>query len=174
MGKNIVLIGFMGSGKSSIGMRLAQKLKRDFVDMDHEIELINGMSIADIFRRFGEVRFRSEETLMARKIGKRRNAVVATGGGAVLKNENVEALRENGIIICLHACPQDIYNRVKRKRGTRPLLSKNMTVHDIERLIEERQPFYGSADIQVDTTGKDLDTITDEIIQIIRGGHLLD
>lgn len=174
MGKNLVLIGFMGAGKSSVGMRLAQKLNRNFVDMDHEIEMINGMSIAEIFRRFGEVRFRSEENLMAKKMGKLSNAVIATGGGTVLRNENMEALRENGILICLQASPEDIYARVNRKKGTRPLLKKYMTLRDIESLIETRQPSYRLADIQVDTSGKDLETITNEILQIIRAKHILD
>ena len=83
MGKNLVLIGFMGTGKSSVGIRLAQKLKRKFVDMDREIELICGMSVADIFKRYGEVRFRSEESLMAAKLGKAQDLVISTGGGAV-------------------------------------------------------------------------------------------
>ncbi len=173
MGKNLVLIGFMGTGKSSVGIRLAQKMKKDFVDMDREIELVSGMSIAEIFKRFGEVRFRSEESLMAQKVGKRRDAVIATGGGAVILNENIEALRENGILICLDASPADIYARVNRKKGTRPLLKKNVTIEDIEKLLQEREPFYASADIRVNTSGKDLDTIIKEICQALKDKDLI-
>jgi len=173
MGKNLVLIGFMGTGKSSVGLRLAQKLKREFIDMDREIELISGMSIADIFKRYGEVRFRSEESLMARKVGKRQDIVIATGGGAVLVNENIAALRENGILICLDASPADIYARVNRKKGTRPLLKKNVTIKDIERLVQEREPFYACADIRVDTSSKELETIINEIFQEIKDKQII-
>lgn len=173
MGKNLVLIGFMGTGKSSVGVRLAQKLKREFVDMDREIEVIIGMSIADIFKHYGEVRFRSEESLMAQKVGKRQDIVIATGGGAVLLNENIAALRENGILICLDASSEDIYARVNRKRGTRPLLKKNVSIHDIESLVLEREPFYACADIRVNTSGKDLETIINEIFQEINAKQIV-
>jgi shikimate kinase len=173
MGKNLVLIGFMGTGKSSVGLRLAQKMKRDFVDMDREIELINGMSISDIFKRFGEVRFRSEESLMAIKVGKKKDLIIATGGGVVLLQENIAALRENGILICLDASADDIFARVNRKKGTRPLLKKNVTIEDIGRLLQEREPFYASADIRVTTSGKDLDTIINEIFQTIKDKHII-
>jgi len=173
MGKNLVLIGFMGTGKSSVGIRLAQKMKRNFVDMDREIELISGMSISDIFKNYGEVRFRSEESLMAIKVGKQQDLVIATGGGAVLLSENITALRENGILICLDASPADIYARVNRKKGTRPLLKKNITIQDIARLLQEREPFYANADIRVNTSGKDLDTVINEIFQVIQDKHIM-
>jgi shikimate kinase len=165
MGKNIVLIGFMGTGKSSIGTRLAQKLKKRFVDIDKEIEQVNGMSIADIFKRYGEIRFRSEESLMVKKVGQEQDLVIATGGGAVLKLENIEALRQNGIFVCLDASPTDIHARVNRKKGTRPLLKKNASVEDIEKMLLEREPFYSCADIRIDTTGKNQDMIINEIMQ---------
>ena len=168
MGKNIVLIGFMGTGKSSIGQRLAQKLKKRFVDMDSEIELVCGMSIPDIFRRCGEVRFRSEESLMARKVGQQKNLVIATGGGAVLVPENIAALRENGILICLDASPADIQARVNRKKGTRPLLKSNVSIEDIEKLLQEREAFYACADIRINTSGKDMESIINEILPVIK------
>ena len=173
MGKNLVLIGFMGTGKSSVGLRLAQKLKKEFVDMDREIEEINGMSIAEIFKRYGEVRFRSEERLMAIKVGEREDLVVATGGGAVLISENIDALKKNGVLICLDASPQDIFARVNRKKGTRPLLNKNVNIEEIGKLLKEREALYNCADIRVDTSGKDLETITGEIIRMLGGNWLL-
>ncbi len=81
MGKNIVLIGFMGTGKSTVGMRLAERLHLEFVDMDREIERITGMSISQLFRKHGETRFRSEEQLMAQKLGQRTNLVIAPAAG---------------------------------------------------------------------------------------------
>jgi shikimate kinase len=173
MGKNLVLIGFMGTGKSSVGLRLAHRMKRNFVDMDREIELISGLSITDIFKHYGEVRFRSEEALMAKKVAKQKDLVIATGGGAVLLNENIAALQDNGILICLDASPADIYARVNRKKGTRPLLKKNITIQDIESLLEEREPFYGSADIRINTSRKDLDTIINEIFQVIKDKNII-
>jgi len=168
MGKNIVLIGFMGTGKSSIGTRLAQKLKRRFVDIDKEIEQVCGMSIADIFKRYGEIRFRSEESLMVKKIGQEQDLVIATGGGAVLRPQNIEALRQNGIFVCLDAQPADIYARVNRKKGTRPLLKKNASVEDIEQMLKEREPYYACAELRIDTTGKNPDMIINEIMQVIK------
>jgi shikimate kinase len=173
MGKNLVLIGFMGTGKSSVGAKLAQRLKTDFVDIDREIELVSGMSIAEIFKRHGEVRFRSEESLMVKKLGKREDIVIATGGGAVLLSENLAALKENSILIGLDARPEDIYARVNRKKGTRPLLKKDISIQEIETLLQERTPYYACADIRIDTSGKKLDQITNEILQEIKNNNLL-
>ncbi len=166
MGKNIVLIGFMGTGKSSVGLRLAEKLKMEFVDMDREIEKVAGLSISNLFRLHGEVRFRSEEKLMAKKLGKRSDLVIATGGGVVLDEENIKTLRENGILICLDASAKDIFRRVSRKKRVRPLLKKNFRVEDIEKMLEERAEFYSCADYRVNTSGKDFNTVVNEIIEL--------
>ncbi len=168
MKKNIVLIGFMGTGKSSVGFKLSNRLKKEFIDMDREIENVSGMSVTEIFRRYGELRFRSEESLMAKKLGKRDNLVIATGGGLVLLEENIAALRENGIIILLEAKPEDIYARVNRKKGTRPLLKGASKVEDIEKLLQERQDYYACADFRVNTSDKDVDTIVEEILRMIK------
>ncbi len=168
MKKNIVLIGFMGTGKSSVGFKLAMKLKKEFIDMDREIENVSGMTVAEIFRRYGEVRFRSEESLMAKKLSQRDDLVIATGGGLVLLAENIEALRENGILVLLEAKPEDIHARVSRKKGTRPLLKGNITVDDIAKLLDERQPYYACADIRVNTSNKDLDAVIEEILGQLR------
>lgn len=167
MDKNIVLIGFMGTGKSSIGVRLAHRLKKQFVDVDSEIENITGMSVSEIFRRHGERRFRSEERLMAEKLGKRKGLVIATGGGLVLDKENVKALRENGILICLEASAQEIYERTNRKKGVRPLLKKDVTIADIERFLQQRKVHYACADMCINTTAKSMNSIVNEILQVI-------
>ncbi|MCX5780608.1 MAG: shikimate kinase [Firmicutes bacterium] len=167
MAKNLVLIGFMGTGKSSVGIRLAQKLQRKFVDMDREIELVCDMSVAEIFKRYGEVRFRAEESLLAAKLGKTQDLVISTGGGAVTVQENIAALQENGVLIGLDASPADILARVNRKKGTRPLMRKNIGIHDIETLLQEREPFYAQADLRINTTGKDIEKIIKEIMTFI-------
>ncbi|MBC7074855.1 MAG: shikimate kinase [Syntrophomonadaceae bacterium] len=167
MGKNIVLIGFMGTGKSSIGLRLAKRLGMEFVDMDREIEKITGLSISALFRLHGEVRFRSEEKLMAKKLSQRSDLVIATGGGVVLDEDNIRVLRENGILICLEASAKDIFRRVSRKKGTRPLLKKDFKIEDIEEMLNKRAAFYSCADYRVNTSGKDLNAVVQEIMELL-------
>ncbi len=168
MGKNIVLIGFMGTGKSTVGLKLAEKLKLKFIDMDKEIEKITGMTINELFRKHGEIRFRSEEKLMTKKLSSQENVVIATGGGTLLQKENVEALKENGILICLEASPVDIWERVNRKKGTRPLLRKDMQVEDIEEMLAAREPFYAYADYRVNTSDQELEKVVNDIIKYIK------
>ena len=168
MNKNIVLIGFMGTGKSSVGSRLAQRLKREFVDMDREIERVSNMTVAEIFRKHGEVRFRSEEQLMVKKLSQRSNLVIATGGGVVLSSENVDHLKRNGILVCLDASPEDIFARVSRKKGIRPLLKKGTTEEDIRLMLEEREPYYRCADIRVNTSEKDVDAVVNDLLQQLK------
>jgi shikimate kinase len=164
MGKNIILTGFMGTGKSSIGTKLAERLNREFVDMDREIEKLTGMTISQLFRRYGEVRFRSEEKLMAKKLAGQSDLVIATGGGIVLDQENIQLLRDNGTVVCLVADPEEIFQRVSRKKGTRPLLKKNLTVNDIIAMLEERKPLYENAEHIVETSGRSIDSVVDDII----------
>lgn len=171
MGKNIVLIGFMGTGKSSVGYILAQKLNRDFVDTDQEIEAVSGMSIAEMFKRHGETRFRSEESLVIDKWAMREDIVIATGGGAVLSEGNIAALKKNSLLICLDASPEDIFERVNRKKGSRPLVNKNTGIEDIARMLEEREPYYACADIRIKTDHKSPKEIVAEIIR--ENYHLL-
>jgi shikimate kinase len=165
---NIVLIGFMGTGKSSVGMRLAQRLKMKFVDMDREIEKITGLSVSDIFKRHGEIRFRSEEKLLVNRLASKNGLVIATGGGVVLDQENMEGLRRNGVIICLEATPTEIFQRVNRRKGTRPLLKKNTQVGDIEEMLQARESFYARADYRINTSDKNPEQISNEIIALIK------
>lgn len=165
MHNNIVLIGFMGTGKSSVGLKMAHRLKKEFVDMDREIENVCGMSVSEMFRRYGERRFRSEESLMAKKLGQRENLIIATGGGLVLVPENIAALRQNGTIVLLEARAEDIWDRVNLKKGTRPMLKGATTVADIQKLLEERAAYYDCADIRVNTSGKEIDAVIREILQ---------
>ncbi len=167
MEKNIVLIGFMGTGKSTVGSKVAGRLKRKFVDMDREIERIVGMTVSEIFKRYGEIRFRSEEKLMAQKLAREAGLVIAAGGGVVLDPVNMERLSQNGIIICLKAVPNDIYHRVNRKKGTRPLLRKGMGLEDIEEMLKARESLYAQADYQVSTSGKSPEQVATEIIKLI-------
>jgi shikimate kinase len=164
MEKNIVLIGFMGTGKTAVGTRLAQKLNRDFIDTDKEIERVTGTTIRDIFLKWGEIRFRSEEALVIKRLVGLRNLVIATGGGAVINEENIDSLKADGIIVCLEAAPEDIFHRINRKRQNRPLLGKHFTVDDVKKMLEDRKQYYNKADIHITTTGMDPDQVVLAII----------
>ncbi|MFZ5943363.1 MAG: shikimate kinase [Bacillota bacterium] len=163
---NIILIGFMGTGKTAVGKRLASILNMEFFDTDQEIEKVTGMSIARLFQKHGEIRFRSEEAIMIKKLSEKRNTIIATGGGIVLNTENIEILRDTGYIICLTAKPDVIYERVKR-RNNRPLLKKGDTYANILTLLEEREEFYKCADFSVDTSEMDFEEIISEILKFI-------
>jgi len=167
MEKNIVLIGFMGTGKSTVASRLAVRLNRKFVDMDREIERVVGMTVRDIFKHYGEIRFRSEEKLIAQKLARESGLVIATGGGVVLEQVNMDNLSQNGIIIYLEATPQEILERVNRKKGTRPLIKKNAQLQDIEEMLKAREGFYAQADYRVNTSDKSPEQITNEIMGIL-------
>lgn len=170
MAKNIVLIGFMGTGKSSTGYRVAQKMKRDFIDTDREIERITGMPISRLFKLHGEIRFRSEEELVTKKLKDRNNIVIATGGGIILNPNNMGYLKQNGIIICLDASPEDIFARVSRKKGVRPLLRTNFSIDGIRQLLKDREGLYSCADFRIDTSGRDINEVVDDIIKFTRSG----
>lgn len=154
MKTNFVLIGFMGVGKTSLGKKLAERYEMEFIDTDKEIEKLTGMTVSQIFNRFGEVRFRSEENLVIAKVAQKNNCVISAGGGAVINPDNVEKLQENGLLICLTATPEVIQERVS-KRGGRPLLEKDKSITRIKELLVQRQGFYDKADFTIDTTDLD-------------------
>jgi len=151
--KNIVLTGFMGTGKTEVGRALSQMLGMRLVDVDSEIERSQGMSINDIFSRYGESRFREIEAAMIREIAREKPLIISTGGGAVLKEENMNALRETGIIFCLEASPESIFERT-RQSSDRPLLRVDDPLAKIRELLEFRRPFYERAGTMVVTDGK--------------------
>src|SRR5665648_200711 len=121
MRENIIITGFMGSGKSIVAEELARKLGMEFIDMDQIIEERQGMSISDIFARYGEKYFREQENKLVKELSQKENMVIATGGGTLLSTDNAKILNEKGEIICLYADSKVLYNRVKRKNN-RPLL----------------------------------------------------
>lgn len=119
--KNIVLIGFMGTGKTSTGRSLAQRLGFSFLDLDQKIEAEAGMSIPEMFEQYGEAYFRAREREMVARAAKRRNTVISTGGGTVKSQENMEALRAGGVVVCLQADVDTILQRTMTQ-GQRPVL----------------------------------------------------
>lgn len=153
--KSVFLIGFMGCGKSTMARLLAQETDRELVEMDETIETEAGMSINEIFEKYGETHFRNLETELVQRIADKGGAVVSCGGGTVLREENVEAMRKNGKIIYLSATPETIYERVYDKTN-RPLLNGNMNVEYIAQLMEKRLPAYEKvADVILKVDGKE-------------------
>lgn len=165
--KNIVLIGFMGTGKTAVGRRLAGRLNREFVDTDTEIEKVTGKTVAQIFEKHGQIRFRSEEALVVKKLAGREGLVISTGGGVVLNPENLRLLKDNGILIALKADPDVIYQRVKNKKN-RPLLLKGDLKETIFNLIEERQGVYDIAEYFVDTSSLSQEAVVEQIYDYLR------
>jgi len=166
--KNIILIGFMGTGKSSVGRLLAKKLKRRFIDTDKEIENITGRTVARLIQGEGMIRFRSEEALLVKKLSSQEGLIIATGGGTLLNPENHRLLRENGIFIGLTASLEVIYNRVKRRKNERPLLAKGDLKEQIAKLTEERRELYQGADFTVDTGAGLLEETVKKIVEFVR------
>lgn len=164
--KNIILIGFMGTGKSVVGRRLAQRIKREFIDTDDEIERLTGKTVAQIFARDGVVRFRSEEELLVKKLARRSGLVIATGGGVVLNPENMKLLKENGVLIALTASPEVIYNRVRNKKS-RPLLMHKDIKNRIIELLQERRNAYLGADYTVDTGNISISETVEDITRYL-------
>ena len=162
--KNIILTGFMGTGKTEVGRELSHLLDLRLLDVDDEIEKAEGMSINDIFERFGEQRFRDIETEMIRKAAGNTSVIISTGGGAVLKQENMDILRKNGIIFCLTASPETILQRTS-DNSERPLLRTGDPLKKINELLCFRKPYYEKADFMVHTEGKSPLQIAEEIVE---------
>lgn len=165
--KNLVLIGFMGVGKTSIGRKLAEILEMEFIDTDQEIQRLTNLSVSQIFIRHGETRFRSEEELLIKKLSEKEHLVIATGGGTVLKRKNIEELRKSGILIYLKARPEVIQTRVNKKGG-RPLLFGDSSLERIKELLEEREEFYSNADYTLNVDGLNPEEIITLVMDLLQ------
>ncbi len=164
--RSVVLVGMMGAGKSTIGRRLAMRLKLPFVDADQEIEAAAGMSIPDIFASHGEQYFRDGEARVIARLLDSGPSVLATGGGAVLRAETRERISRRGISIWLKAEADVVFRRVKR-RADRPLLQTADPAATIARLIAEREPFYQQADIEILSRDVPHEKIVDECAEAL-------
>ncbi|MCI0469263.1 MAG: AAA family ATPase, partial [Nitrospirae bacterium] len=164
--KNIVLTGFMGTGKTEVGQILAGRLNYSLIDVDSEIEREQQMTITDIFSQFGEGAFRDIESSVIKRLSEADMAVISTGGGAVLRQENMINLRKKGIIICLAASPETIFKRTSSSND-RPLLQVENPLQKIKELLDFRMPYYEQADIIVDTEDKSPLDVAGEIIRLI-------
>ena len=148
LNKSIVLVGLMGAGKSSVGKRLSEEIKVPFVDSDGEIELAAGMTISEIFDRFGEPYFRAGEEKVIARLLSGQPQIIASGGGAFMSEKNRLAIQLKGVSLWLKADFETLWERVQGKR-TRPLLTVKDPQQVLQRLIKEREPIYKTADIIV-------------------------
>lgn len=147
----VFLVGMMGAGKTTIGRHLARALRREFLDLDHELEARCGVRVALIFDIEGEEGFRKRETTALDECSRRSSIVLATGGGAILAPENRQMLRERGLVVYLKAGADELYRRVERDRN-RPLLQTADPRERLRSLLEQREPLYESvADVTFET-----------------------
>jgi shikimate kinase len=167
--RNLVLIGYRGTGKTTIGRIVAARLGWAFVDADDEIEAAAGCSIAEIFAREGEAGFRERERRVVADLARRASSVVSLGGGAVLRAENRTAIRAGAQVVWLTASPRTIFARLTRDAATaarRPNLTAHGGLAEIEELLAARQPLYREcATLTIDTDGRSADEIAALILE---------
>jgi shikimate kinase len=163
--ENIYLIGLMGAGKTTIGRQLAKALKLPFYDSDKAIEESTGVDIPTIFEFEGEEGFRDREQKMIQKLTQLQGIVLATGGGAILREENRTSLKDNGYVVYLQ-CPVDRILERTRRDTQRPLLRTDNPKERLQQLFEQRQPLYLScADFKIDTGVLKSKTVVSRILE---------
>lgn len=166
--RNVVLTGFMGTGKSSVGRLLADRLGFRYRDLDALIVAEEGISINEIFARHGESHFRALETEAVRRMAREDRCVLSTGGGAVISPENRGLLWESGVVVNLTASVDEVCRRL-REDADRPLLKDDRSGERIAAMMAEREQFYGDAELRIDTTGKSVEDVVAEIIGYLEG-----
>lgn len=168
---NIALIGFMGTGKSSVGHLVAAQLHFTFLDTDHVIEARAGKTISEIFSQEGEPVFRELERKIVGELVSRKKTVISTGGGLPGDPANLASLKTHSLVVCLWASPEKIWERV-RNQTHRPLLIEADPLAKIHRLLEERAPYYRQADVLLNTEMRSLKDVAQQVIhQFQHGGH---
>ncbi|MBZ4644726.1 MAG: shikimate kinase [Petroclostridium sp.] len=167
MKQNIVLTGFMGTGKSTVGKHVAGELDMGFIDTDHIIEHEQGMTISEIFSQKGEAYFRELESKVVEKVAQQENMVIATGGGVVLRSENMQNLRKNGIIIRLKADVETILRNTSQN-SNRPLLQHGDLRSRIEAILNQREAYYSNNDYEIDVSLLTVEQVVSMIMNIYR------
>ena len=168
-GRNIVLVGFMGAGKSVCGRMLAKRLGRCLVETDDMITAHEGCSIPEIFARHGEARFRQLESETVDALALKSGDVVATGGGLPCREGMMDALRALGTVVWLRGEPLDLLARARRQ-GARPMLD-GRSDDDVVALYRAREPFYARAHLTIDTTGRTVDQVVADLVAALRSDH---
>lgn len=174
MNGNIILTGFMGCGKTSVGKRLSYALRRPVTDTDRWIEQKSGRTVSEIFEQYGEAAFRQMETDCLEALLKEgiKNQIVSAGGGLPLRKKNAELLKKLGTVVYLRVSAPVVCQRLSGDT-TRPLLKGENPEEKVRALLQEREPFYeAAADRIVDVDGKELDSIVEEIEEVCGKGCL--
>jgi shikimate kinase len=169
MKSNIALIGFMATGKTTIGRMLAERLNKNFIELDKLIEEKAGKPIPKIFSEDGEIRFRELEMSVCKEMSNKTDLVISTGGGVILNKLNIDYLKISSEIILLEASPEEILGRImKEGKEKRPMIDKPDPKGEMMKLLEFRAPFYAAAtNLKITTTGKSIGQIVDDILNII-------
>ena len=173
MKSSIALIGFMGTGKTAAGKALAERLGKEFIELDALLELKAGKTIPEIFQQDGEIAFRELEIGVTKEVSQRKNAVIACGGGVVLNKINIDRLKEESLIVYLTASPRVILKRTSGDEN-RPLLKTTERALRIRELLKFRKPFYErAADITINTSKLDITSVVEQIINKLKEGEIV-
>lgn len=166
--KNIVLIGFMGSGKTSMGRFLSRELDYDFFDTDKEMESVTGLKLNQIVKKLGQIRYNSEEKLIVKKLAAMERTVIATGGSFVDQEDNINALRDGSIFVFLDVDNEVIIDRLKRRKQF-PFTVKGSIAELVPEIYGKRRPIYEKyADITVNTTEMTMEDTAKEILERLK------
>jgi shikimate kinase len=169
MKSNIVLIGFMGTGKTAVGQVLAKRLIRPLVEVDSVIKKMAGKTIPEIFSYDGEIVFRELEIEVIKQAAGGEKQVIACGGGAVLNTINSDRLRVTGVVVNLTASLETILKRIVKQNGSRPLLNVELPLDRIKELQKLRKPFYDrAADVTINTSKLNIDAVAEKIINRLK------
>jgi shikimate kinase len=171
--RNLALIGFMGTGKSSVGRTVADSLHFTFLDTDHVIEARAGKSIKDIFAQDGEPAFRDWEARIVEELTHRSKTVISTGGGLPTQEANLNSLKSHALVVCLWAAPEAIYERV-RDHSHRPLLNDADPLARIRDLLAVREAYYRRADVLVNTEMRSIREVAMQVLhhfQMAQAAH---
>jgi len=169
MKQNVILTGFMGTGKSTVGRLLAEQLNYSFRDLDSLIVEKEGTSINTIFADRGESYFREVESSVLKSVSQESSLIVSTGGGAVIRQENRCLMHKSGVVVNLTATPETILQRL-HSDAERPLLRDSKSLAQIQILLSERESYYAEADIRIDTDGKNVEDVAREILNFLERG----
>ena len=168
MKSSIALFGFMGTGKTAVGKALAERLGKEFIELDALIERKAGKTIPEIFQQDGEIAFRELEIGVTKEVSEKKNAVIACGGGVVLNKINIDRLKEECLIVYLTASPRVILKRTSGDEN-RPLLSVADRASEIQRLLKFRKPFYErAAEITINTSRLSINSVVEQIISKVK------
>ena len=167
---NLALIGFMGTGKSSVGQMVAASLHFTFFDTDHDIEVRARKSIAEIFAKDGEPAFREWERRIVQELTQRKKTVISTGGGLPADEANLASLKSHAFVVCLWASPEKIWERV-RYQTHRPLLNDPNPLAKIRSLLAAREPFYRQADVLLNTEMRSVREVAQQVIHQFQMAH---